>query len=161
MHPNAALIDTFYRAFQQRDHAGMAACYAPGIAFRDPVFTLSEWRVAAMWRMLCERGKDLRIEHADVQADDAAGSAAWDAWYTFSATGRPVHNRIQATFAFEQGRIIRHTDQFDLHRWAAQALGLKGALLGWTPMVRNAIRRNAAKSLDAFIQKQGIGAPAA
>ena len=77
MHPNAELIDALYRAFQRRDNAAMAACYAPDAVFQDPVFALEGWRVGAMWRMLCERGTDLRIEYANVRADDAAGSAAW------------------------------------------------------------------------------------
>ncbi len=130
----------------------MARCYAPDIAFQDEVFALEGWRVAAMWRMLCERGTDLRIEVRDVVADAAAGSATWDAWYTFSATGRLVHNHIRASFVFREGLIVRHADRFDLHRWAGQALGLKGLLLGWAPPVRRAIRRNAARALDKFIR---------
>lgn len=151
VHPNATLIDTFYRAFQRRDHATMAACYAPDASFQDPVFTLEGAAVGAMWRMLCERGKDLRIEYGQIEADVAAGSAAWSAWYTFSGTERPVHNQIRASFAFRNGRIVRHTDRFDLYRWAAQALGLRGMLLGWTPLVQGAIRRNAAKALERFM----------
>lgn len=139
----------FYRAFQQKDPATMAACYAPGVRFRDPVFTLEGRRAGAMWRMLCERGKDLVVEFSGVEADDLRGSADWVAHYTFSATGRKVVNRIHAEFRFDSGFIAEHTDRFDLHRWSAQALGLKGLLLGWTPMMQNAIRRNAARALDA------------
>ena len=83
-------------------------------------------------------------------------SARCDAWYTFSATGRPVHNVITAHFEFAEGRILRHVDHFDLHRWASQALGLKGLLLGWAPPVQRAIRRQAAHSLDAFIAARGL-----
>jgi len=151
LHPNAVLLDSFYRAFQRRDAAPMAGCYAPHATFRDPVFALEGAQVGAMWRMLCERGTDLRIEFGDIEADDATGSARWSAWYTFSGTGRAVHNRISATFAFEGGRIVRHADDFDLHRWAAQALGLKGLLLGWTPLVQGAIRKNAARALERFM----------
>jgi len=45
---------------------------------------------------------------------------------------------------------------FDLHRWASQALGLKGLLLGWAPPVRRAIRRRAARGLEAFIAARGL-----
>jgi RimJ/RimL family protein N-acetyltransferase len=155
MHPNAALLDSFYRAFQRRDSATMAACYAPDATFSDPVFSLKGPEVGAMWRMLCERGTDLRVEFADIEADDATGSAAWSAWYTFSGTARPVHNQIRATFRFQDGRIVEHADQFDLYRWAAQALGLRGMLLGWTPLVQGAIRRNAAKALARFMKGRG------
>jgi ketosteroid isomerase-like protein len=156
MHDHAALIRRFYGAFQQRDAAGMAACYAPQVRFSDPVFPdLRGERAGAMWRMLCERGQDLRIEFSDVCADERRGSAHWDAWYTFSATGRKVHNRIDASFEFEGGRIAAHTDRFDLHRWAGQALGLPGTLLGWTPLLQNRIRAMAAKNLDAWLAKAG------
>lgn len=156
IHPNAALIDTFYAAFQRRDAAAMGACYAAGVVFQDPVFRVAGWRARAMWRMLCERGKDLRVSVADIQGDATTGSARWEAWYTFSATGRQVHNVITAHFEFAEGRILRHIDRFDLYRWASQALGLKGLLLGWAPPVQRAIRRQAARGLDAFIVARGL-----
>jgi ketosteroid isomerase-like protein len=156
MHPNASLIEAFYAAFQRRDSTAMGACYTPAARFHDPVFTLEGWHVRAMWRMLCERGKDLRIECRDVQADGASGSAHWEAWYTFTATGRPVHNSIDASFTFEGGRIRAHDDRFSLYRWARQALGPRGILLGWAPPVQGAIRRQAAAALEAYIRSHGL-----
>jgi ketosteroid isomerase-like protein len=158
MHKNAALIESFYQAFQRRDHAAMARCYGPDIVFRDAVFALDGWRVGAMWRMLCERAADLRVEYHDVRADGTAGSATWSAWYTFSATGRHVHNRIRAAFVLQDGLIVRHSDRFDLHRWAAQALGLKGLLLGWSSPVQRTIRTNAARALESYIRQHGLDA---
>ena len=154
MDPYAELIQAFYAAFQRRDHRAMAACYTPDAEFHDPVFThLSGWRVPAMWRMLCERATDLRIEVDSVRASAEGASAHWEASYTFSQTGRPVHNRVEASFLLQDGKIRRHTDSFDLYAWARQALGLKGLLLGWTPPVQRAIRARAARALDAFIEK--------
>jgi hypothetical protein len=43
--------------------------------------------------------------------------------------------------------IVRHRDRFDLRRWLAQALGAKGALLGFLPAVQRATRARAAKTL--------------
>jgi hypothetical protein len=156
MHPHAGLIERFYQAFQRRDPAPMAAAYAPDAAFRDPVFRLEGWKIGAMWRMLCERGTDLRVEFRDIRADETMGTATWQAWYTFSATGRPVHNHIQASFGFARGLILRHQDRFDLWAWTSQALGLKGRLLGWTPPVQAAIRRQAAGSLERYILQRGL-----
>ena len=158
MHPNARLIETFYTAFQRRDHAAMAACYHPDIHFSDPVFTdLRGFRAGAMWRMLCERGKDLELTFSDVQADDRRGSAGWVARYTFSQTGRRVVNVISAEFEFEGGRIIRHRDSFPLWRWSSQALGPVGMLLGWAPPLQGKIRAQSARTLEAFIAKNGLG----
>jgi len=150
------LIRAFYAAFQRRDHQAMAACYGPDPRFSDPVFTdLRGTQVAAMWRLLCERGTDLELEASNIVTNATRGSAHWEAHYTFSATGRHVHNVIDASFTFEAGRIARHTDRFDLYRWARQALGLKGVLLGWTPPVQHAIRAQAARSLESFMRKSG------
>lgn len=155
MHPNAELIQTFYKAFQKRDAAAMAACYAPDVRFSDPVFqNLRGDRACAMWQMLCERGKDLELEFSGVEANDQVGRADWQAWYTFSGTGRSVHNRIVARFELAGGKIQSHQDTFSLWTWSSQALGLKGRLLGWAPPVQSAIRKQAAKGLDAYIAKR-------
>jgi hypothetical protein len=66
MHPNAELIRKFYTAFASRDARAMAACYHPSVRFSDEVFIdLQGARANAMWQMLCERGKDLKIEFRD------------------------------------------------------------------------------------------------
>lgn len=151
MHPNAALIARYYTAFARRDARGMIDCYHPDVHFSDAVFPdLRGPQAGAMWRMLCERAQDLRIVFSDVVADETAGSARWEAWYTFTGTGRPVHNRIAARFEFRDGRIIRHRDTFPFWRWAAQALGPVGWFLGWSPVVKRRVRAQAAASLSKY-----------
>ena len=146
-----ALIEEFYTAFSKRDGEAMSACYHPKAHFSDPVFPdLRGDEVGKMWRMLCKRGKDLEIEFRDVAADGDEGQAHWDATYTFSATGRKVFNQIDATFTFEDGKIKRHVDSFDLWKWTRMALGLPGVVLGWSPMVQNKVRKTAAAGLAAF-----------
>jgi ketosteroid isomerase-like protein len=153
MEENKQLIEAFYTAFQSKDYAGMIDCYHPDVHFRDPVFMdLHGNEARAMWHMLCERGKDLTLEFSNVQVGDTAGSAHWEARYTFS-TGRKVHNVIDATFEFRDGKIIRHEDVFDLWRWTRQALGPVGIFLGWSPIIKSKVRQTAWKGLDAFIAK--------
>ncbi len=159
MHANAALLESLYAALARRDAAAMAACYAPGATFSDPVFDLRGAEIGAMWSMLCTRGRDLAVEWRDVAADDATGRAAWDARYTFAATGRPVHNRIDSVFTFAGGRIATQVDAFDFHRWARMALGWKAAVPGATPLLRVAVRRQARRTLDAFIARSAAGGP--
>lgn len=154
---NKELIKKFYTAFQQKDHAGMIACYHPEIHFSDPVFTdLHGNQAKAMWRMLCERGKDLQVVFSDVvataSADEGNGRAHWEATYTFS-TGRKIHNVIEAAFEFRDGLIIRHQDTFDLWRWTRMALGPMGLFLGWTPLVQKRIRRTALAGLEKFMAR--------
>jgi ketosteroid isomerase-like protein len=157
---NAAVINRFYEAFARRDAEAMTACYAPDVRFADPAFgELHGDEARAMWRMLVERGKDLEVVHSKVAADADGGSAHWDADYTFSATGRKVHNSIDARFRFEGGLIADHKDSFDLYRWARQALGPIGLLLGWTPPVQSKIRSGARESLDEYMAGDGAADP--
>ena len=154
MHPNEELIKTFYTSFQSRDSDGMIACYHSDIVFSDPAFgTLRGAEATSMWRMLCERGKDLKIEFGNIHADDHTGSAHWEAWYTFSKSKRRVHNIVEASFNFQDGKIVRHTDRFNLWRWSMMALGPVGLFLDWTPFVQASIRKEARRELDAFMSK--------
>ena len=143
-----SVIDRFYTAFAQRDWSTMGACYHDMASFSDPVFPhLDAVETRAMWKMLVTSGKDLRVRHVVLSEDANGGTAEWDAWYTFSKTGRPVHNRITATFTFQDGLILIHRDDFDFWRWSRQALGTSGLLLGWTPLVKNKVRGIAADGL--------------
>ncbi len=156
MHPNASLIASFYTAMQARDAEAMAACYAENVHFSDPVFlSLQGGEAGDMWRMLLARAKDFEMRFDGVAADDRSGVAHWVARYTFSQTGRVVTNDIHARFDFADGKIVRHADDFDLWRWARQALGAKGVLLGWAPPVQQAIRKQAAAGLAAFRARAG------
>lgn len=151
MHPNAALIQSFYEAFSRRDGEAMAACYHPEATFSDPVFpALTGGDPGRMWRMLCAQGKDLTLRFDGVEADDQRGRAHWVATYTFSSTGRRVVNDIHAEFELRDGKIVRHVDTFDFWRWSRQALGLAGWLLGWTPWLRGKVRAQAQKALSRF-----------
>ena len=148
---NHALITRFYQAFQQLDAQAMAACYTDDVLFSDPVFGQLRGQDAVdMWRMLTSRAKDFTLTFDQVQADAQRGSAHWVATYVFSQTGAIVVNDIQARFVFRDGKICEHHDHFDVWRWSCQALGIKGVLLGWTPLVKNAIRARAEKGLKAF-----------
>ena len=156
----AALIERFYVAFDEHDGAAMAACYAPDATFSDPVFPrLRGAEPGAMWRMLTGQSKDLRIELLEHEADADRGSAHWRAHYTFTQTGRSVVNDVHASFRFADGLIAEHEDRFDFHRWARQALGTAGLLLGWTPLLRSSVRRRARAGLDEFMAKERAQEP--
>jgi ketosteroid isomerase-like protein len=146
------LIERFYAAFARHDGDAMAACYAPDARFSDPVFTnLRGAEPGAMWRMLTERAEDLEVELVARAAEGEKGSARWLARYTFTQTGRKVENDVRATFLFADGLIADHRDRFSFHRWSRQAFGPLGAALGWTPLLRAAVRRRSRAALDEFI----------
>lgn len=160
MHPNAELLTTFYSAFATGDHEAMGACYADDATFGDPVFPRLDAEAArAMWRMFCTSGNEVAVTFDAVAADDVDGCANWEAIYVFPKTGRRVHNRIRGTFSFAEGLIARHRDDFDFYRWSRMALGPLGVALGWTPLVRNQVRAQAAAQLRRF--ESGEAGPAA
>jgi ketosteroid isomerase-like protein len=157
------LIQRFYAAFDRRDGAAMAACYAPDATFVDPVFgRLTSEQAGAMWQMLTSQAEDLRVELAEHESDGSTGSARWIARYTFTRTGRPVVNEVRAKFKFADGLIVEHVDKFRFYPWARQALGRTGTLLGWTPSLQLRVHRDARRRLAAWMQKRdGGAAPAA
>jgi ketosteroid isomerase-like protein len=151
---HAGLIRRFYEALDAGDGESMAPCYAPNARFSDPVFgDLRDGEPGAMWRMLTERSDDLSVDLADHGAEGDRGWARWIATYTFTQTGRPVRNDVRAEMRFEDGLIAEHHDDFSLYRWTRQALGPPGLLLGWSPIVRGAVRRRARESLDEFLAR--------
>ncbi len=153
---NRALLQRFYAAFDRRDGAAMAACYAPGARFDDPAFVgLHGSEPGAMWRMLTGRSQDLTVDLMRCSVDGDRGEADWVARYTFGPTGRLVTNRVHSSFRFAGGRIAEQRDSFDFHRWARQALGPTGLLLGWTPLLRSKVQRTARDGLVAFIAGGG------
>jgi len=152
MNNNEELIYHFYTCFKNKDIEGMQNCYADHAVFSDTVFqNLDARQVRSMWKMLIGSAKDMHIEYNQVKADENSGSAQWTATYTFSATGKKVVNHIQASFQFENGKIIKHQDEFNFHQWAKQALGFTGLLLGWTPFLKNKIRKKASGNLKSYM----------
>lgn len=166
MPPTQQAVHDFYAAFARLDAAAMAPAYHEAVRFDDEVFSLNgKQDTMAMWSMLCEavmaKGRDVwRLEASAIEADATRGRAHWQAHYRFSATGRMVHNRIDASFEFApDGRILRHVDRFDFWAWSRQALGPTGLLLGWTPLLRTKVRQQAAAGLRRH-QAQQAGAQA-
>jgi ketosteroid isomerase-like protein len=151
-HPNKTLIESFYTAFQNRDAEGMVNCYHADIEFQDPAFgKLTGSQAGNMWRMLLKQGdSSMVIKFHKVTADDKKGFANWEANYRFSKTGRMVNNKIQANFEFKDGKIIKHIDSFNIWKWSSMALGPVGMLLGFTPIVKNKIRKQALSGLAKF-----------
>jgi len=155
VHPNETLVASFYAAFNERDPETMAASYADDATFEDPAFgRLSADQARNMWRMLLGRaGPDLRAEYRDIRCDDTRGQAHWEAYYPFR--GHPVHNIIDAAFTFRDGLIVEHVDTFSWSRWAAQALGLPGRLLGGTRFLHSRATRQAREQLHSYMRDRG------
>lgn len=150
-----SLPHRFYAAFAARDWRMLGTLYADDARFSDPAFPdLSADEARAMWRMLLSRaGPDFRVEYVVREDTPTRAAVRWTAHYTFSQTGRRVVNVIDATMDLRDGRIVRHVDRFDFPRWARQALGAPGLLLGWTGWMQRQVQAKARAGLRAFIDK--------
>lgn len=155
---NENTIHKFYTAFANADATKMCECYHPNVQFSDPAFGILKGKeVCQMWKMLLERSKgNIKIDFSEVKANEHLGSALWIAKYNFSKTNRKIINSISSKFQFQDGLIIKHTDDFDIWKWAKQAFGFKGFLLGWTGFMQNKIREQAIKSLKKYGERTTI-----
>lgn len=153
---NRELIEHFYTSFSKADVEGMLSCYDDAIEFEDPAFgKLKGEQAKNMWRMLVKPG--LKLTYNQVWADEKGGGAHWEAVYVFSKTGRNVLNKIDASFEFKNGKIVKHTDRFDMWAWSRQALGLSGFMLGWSSLLQNKVRTQALTQLQKFTDnKNGV-----
>lgn len=151
-HPHLDLLHDFYTAFNEKRGESMARCYHADVMFSDPAFPqLKGGEVADMWRMLLSRASDdFSIELVDASADSDGGRADWVARYTFSKTGRRVENHIHSRFAFRDGLIVRQHDTFDFWKWSRMALGPMGVALGWSPLLKAMVRKQARLGLEKF-----------
>ena len=156
--PEETIATNFYSSFQSKDADGMIEHYHPNLQFEDPAFgKLSYAETCGMWKMLCESAKDLSIEFSILKSEDNYVEVRWIAEYTFSKTGRFVHNEITAEMTFKDGKIIQHIDKFDLFKWAKQAMGLQGWLIGSTTFFRKKLQQQTNYQLSKYMQKNSLG----
>ena len=143
----------FYEAFMVRDFYTMGLLYANHATFQDPVFPrLTAQGARLMWQMLLSEAEDLEVTVNILEDTPDRASVDWTARYTFTPTKRVVVNKVHSDMVIAAGKIVQQVDDFSFWRWSGQALGWKGWLLGWTPLVRDKVRRQAARSLKEFAQ---------
>ena len=152
MTENEKIVNEFYSAFQKKDADTMTSFYASDIIFSDPAFgELKGDEAKSMWKMLCTSAKDLSISFKIIESKNDWVKAQWIVDYTFSKTGRKVHNVIEANLKLKDSSIIEHRDTFNLHKWASQAMGWKGRLLGGTSFFKNKLNKQTNYLLIQFM----------
>ena len=145
-----SLLQQLYTGLDQHNHKAMDACYHPNATFRDIAFDLNgKKQIHAMWHMICDG--DIRATFNIVQADEQNGTVNLVDDYTFSSTGRRVHNVIDSRLRFRDGLIIEHHDSCDPRVWAEMALGGAGGWLAGRFRVLRSFK--AGEKLRAFIVK--------
>ena len=149
---NQELITKFYTAFLNGDATKMLECYHNEVVFEDPAFgQLKGDRAKAMWKMLLSKREEINLSISFQVLNNH--EALWTARYNYGPNKRSVTNNIRANFAFQDGKIIQHTDQFSLWKWSQQALGASGLVIGWSTFMRNKIQKTTNTLLDKYIAK--------
>lgn len=146
------IANQFYGAFVQKDIATLDKLYHPDLQFSDPAFgSLTKAETIAMWSMLFGASDDLKVTFSFLEAKNDHARVAWVAKYSFGRNKRQVINRITADLIIEDQQIISHQDRFDLHKWARQALGLTGLILGWSGFFKTKLQRQTKQRLRKFM----------
>ncbi|MCB0482161.1 MAG: nuclear transport factor 2 family protein [Flavobacteriales bacterium] len=149
-------LELFYTHLKNLDAEALIELYHPDALFEDPAFgRLKGERIKNMWRMLLDptNNSQLSISYSNVICDGITGTASWEANYIFTVTGRKICNKITSTFELKDGLIIKHDDKFELYKWAKQALGLTGYLVGWTKFFQQNLQGKTHYKLDKFEEK--------
>jgi hypothetical protein len=146
---HAPRIERWYRALAHRDAAGLAACDHAVARRSDPAFPNRSGDRRDVGRAV-RAGAGFR----GVQAEGDRGETHWEARYRYARTGRMGHKLIDAEFRFQDGLIIEHRDRFSFRRWARQAVGPAGGVLGWTPYGRGKVQAEAAQGLAMWKEKR-------
>ena len=151
-----ALIKEFYTAFSKGNYKGMIYCYHEDIIFKDPAFgELHGDRAKTMWNMLLSNKTAApEVSFSNVKVINETGSANWTAVYFYGPKKRKVINHVKANFLFKDGKIIKHTDNFNVWKWSSQALGPIGYLMGWSPFIKKKIKIIANTKLDNFVKNK-------
>lgn len=130
----AKVATAFYAAFSNRDAAGMAQAYDPGVTFHDPLFgTLNgQGQVMDMWKTIMPAANPatFRIEPKLVGTPTARPDGSyevkvhWDAHYDLGK--QHVDNSSDTTLLVKGGKIIGQRDEWNLDNWTRQALPFGG-----------------------------------
>lgn len=150
---NKQIIQNFYTAFAEGDAETMTSYYSEDIIFKDPAFgTLKGINAKAMWKMLLSnKNSKAQVSFSSTEANEDSGKAKWIAKYNYGPKNRKVTNHVNAHFEFKNGKISKHTDDFNLWKWTQQALGLSGYLLGWSNFMKNKIQAETNKKLNSYM----------
>ena len=133
----------------------MGSYYHKDIVFQDPAFgKLNGKKAIKMWEMLLSNKEAApKVSFSNIKADSKQGTAEWRAEYFYGPQKRKVINQVHAKFSFKEGKIIEHSDSFNIWKWSSQALGPIGYFIGWTPFMKSKIQKLANKRLNKFIEE--------
>ena len=148
MHDHSKLIDSFFKAFSERDFNTMKSLAKSSIVYYDPLYGyLNEEDVFLMWESRYSQ-KDFTLNYRDIKDEG-------DGYFTLKIEVDYVHKKIihqemKAYFKIENGFIAEYSHGFSVHQLCKQEYGLIGNLLGWNRLIQQRIKNDARRELLAY-----------
>ncbi|MGB0885830.1 MAG: nuclear transport factor 2 family protein [Chitinophagales bacterium] len=154
---NETIVKNFFEAFQKLDSKTMNSFLAKNISFDDPAFgKLNGDEVKYMWQFLTKNAKNFSLEFEIISTTKNKLEAKWTAHYTFSATGNKVVNHVNSSFTIKNDKITNHKDEFDLKKWAKQALGKAIGIFGPSFLLKKGIQAQSKQLLKKYMSKNEL-----
>lgn len=151
MHSNEKLIQCYLQALQQQDLPTMQMCYHKSITYEDDLFReLKKGDVPAMWEMRFAENPVWEVEFKDIQASNDWGRVHWTLTYGHTKNGKPKRRHIVARFTFYEGKILYHSDAFNLYNWVKENQGAWWRFLIWFSPLQYFLRAGAHRKLQRF-----------
>ncbi|ARU92149.1 hypothetical protein SCLARK_001685 [Spiroplasma clarkii] len=148
---NKEVVVKFFTALSKGDWKLMNNLYSKDVAFSDTVFgELNYSQITNLWEMLLTENPDLSANFKIVE-DGEVVKVQWVMVSKFGQKHRKVILNILSTLEVSKGKIIKHNDHFDFKKWAKQALGIIGWMLGSKQSFKNRIKEEAFIKLNSFI----------
>jgi len=148
MHDHSKLIETFFKAFSERDFNTMKSLAKSSIVYYDPLYGyLNEEDVFLMWESRYGK-KDFTLNYHDIKDEG-------DGYFTVKIEvayfhKKMIHQQMKAYFKIENGFIAEYSHGFSVHQLCKQEYGLLGNLLGWNRLIQHRIKNDARRELLAY-----------
>lgn len=148
MQENSELIDSFFKAFSERDFNTMKSLSKSSIVYYDPLYGyLNDGDVFMMWDdRYGKNGFTLMYHDVKDEGDD---------YYTVKvevvySRKKTITQQMKAYIKIENGLIAEYSHGFSVHQLCKQEYGLMGNLLGWNRLVQQRIKNDARRELLAY-----------
>ena len=148
MHDHSNLIDSFFKAFSERDFNTMKSLTKSSIVYYDPLYGyLNDEDVILMWESRYGQ-KDFTLNYHDLK-DEGDGYFTLKIDVTYFRK-KMIRQPMKAYFKIENGFIAEYSHGFSVHQLCKQEYGLIGNLLGWNRLIQQRIKNDARRELLAY-----------
>ena len=145
------IVEQFYAALNAKDLLTLRSLYHPKAEYNDEIFSLNYKEILALWYSSMQPEMELVAEVHSIDQQKESIVTHWTISYTIASINKRITLDEVGRFEFQDGLIIRHTDEYSFYRWCAQAFGVAGMLASWSKWLRKKVRNQAYSSINANI----------